>query len=450
VSAAEAAATSLVGFSRVNPDNIPVYFHASGPIVKEVSSALQKEYTMASTGVGFFEDEIEMLRNTVQNIIVHDRPVITSREAHAGTAIIVGSGPSVDSTMEVLRKHAESAFVIAAGTAVETLLTAGVRVDCCVILERGKEVSEVFDEVSQRLDMSSVTLVGSSTIQSDLERHFRAGIYFFRPGLNIVRGFATGTKSILYNCDPTVSNTAAALAHFLGFRSILLFGVDMGSVHEHRHHSSQTAYYTSDVLRDLDVKMPVSVLATFGGMARTNFIFNWARDRLEEFIESHPDTDVILIGEGARIKGTVPVLPEAADMLDAIYPIIPIDEDLREVPAIPYDRSYYNYDIRHLEDFTGRLHDIIQEFSWDTRHAMTEKVMTTLWKHSRRDPFQMIMRGSVTEMIWSALSLLSALDPEDRPQYAEGLRDALANAITMMEETIKSVLAEADEPAPNT
>jgi hypothetical protein len=425
-------------------DNIPVYFQHSSPEMEEVRRSLQTKYTNRLLGVGFFSDELEMIRASRANIMVHRRPLIARREAHDGTAIVVGSGPSLDHTIDALKALADRGFVIAAGTAVEPLLEAGIKVDCCVILERGPEVPDTFRDMAARVDLSNVAMIASSTVDPETEKYFGSAYYFFRPGLNVSTGFdADGTHTMRY-CDPTVSNTGVALGVYFGFRKFVLFGVDFGTADPDRHHNQNTAYYRSDEInRQLEedpIVMDETAVGAFGGLVRSNFVLNWSRMLMERCLAERTDILVLSASDGARIKGSVAVLPEAAQDLPLAFPVLvePYPKDV--LTSEEYDLKNYNYDLGHADEFHAMLHKAASGISWERRYEAANDFQRLLLLIRRQDPFKIVFRGTTSEMVWSFFSVLNRMTEEERGIYEPRLRDLMLNTLQTMKQEVTDLL----------
>ncbi|SDE00298.1 6-hydroxymethylpterin diphosphokinase MptE-like protein [Rhodospira trueperi] len=425
-------------------DNILVYFHHSNPATEGVRGSLQTKYTNRLLGVGFFSDELEMIRASRSNIMVHRRPLIARREAHDGTAIVVGSGPSLDHTIDALKDIADRGFVIAAGTAVEPLLEAGIKVDCCVILERGPEVPETFRDMAARVDLSNVAMIASSTVDPETEKYFGSAYYFFRPGMNTSSGFDPDGIHTMRHCDPTVSNTGVGLGLYFGFRKFILFGVDLGTADPDRHHNRNTAYYRSDEInRQLEedpIVMDETAVGAFGGLVRSNFVLNWSRMLMERCLAERTDSLVISVSDGARIKGSVAVLPEAVKGLSRAFPVLlnPYPEDV--LTPEEYDVANYNYNLGHAEEYHAMLHKAASEISWERRHEVANDFQRILLFIRRQDPFKIVFRGTTAEMVWSFFSVLNRMTDEERRTYEPRLREVMLNSLQTMKREVADLL----------
>jgi len=428
--------------SRMLPDNIPVYIHKDSITMKEFGRSLLDEFTASTYGVGFFRDEVIMLENSMVNILDHGRPLLQRQPAHQGTALVVGSGPSLDDTMETVRTLSETCFVIACGTAVEPLLSQGIRVDVCVILERGLMVKTVFDRIAERVDLSTVVMVASSTVNHEVERHFARSVYFFRPGLNVSEGFGGGkSHHVLQGCDPTVSNTGISVAEYLGFRRMILFGVDVGSVDKAKHHSNWSAYYVDKMIKDVGgVDFSAKTRGAFGGKVYTNWIFDWTRARLEDFATVFDQLFILNVSDGGMIPSVTPLMPANGPLLTQVFPVArPMDPPVTVLDE-PFDMMDYAYDPDEWDRYMNTLSAVCVDLSWANRQQIVMSLNNLLWADEATHPFQKLVRGSVTHMVSSAFSVLMRMETAQQQEHEPELRAAVLAGIASMQRELNELL----------
>ena len=112
---------------------------------------------------------------------------------------------------------------------------------------------------------------------------------------------------------PTCVNMALSMAAFLGFTDMALFGADCGIRPGSDDHAKDTVYQDIGVFQkegDTNDRYPVEVEGNFGGIARTNWIYDSCRLMLAEVIELRR-LNVANASDGAFIPGAVPRVPEA-------------------------------------------------------------------------------------------------------------------------------------------
>jgi hypothetical protein len=413
------------------PDNVLCYFHFVGPQQEQLWQLIRYEYNSLVSGLGFFDDEMGMFAHSMANILKNNGLTLkrSKKESRYSRAVIVGSGPSLDRSLEAMRPTFSESFVIASGTALEPLLDAGIRVDACVILERGKEVPDVFRDMSNRVDLHNIDVVASSTVAPDLRDLFRTIVYFFRPGLNVYAGFGADFDNTLSGCDPTVTNTALALASFLNFDQCLLVGVDMGSLAADSHHSEKTAYHTAGLEWS---KHNIPARASHGGMAFTQSVFHWARQSMENLIKAQSQRQIINCSDGVFIEHAVTVPPEVAGAIDQFYPCeakgMPDLEDFSQ----GYDVNRLQYDRQSFDELVVEVRAVLQDFAWETRTDMGRRLHALLWQSGNRSAVPMMIRGSLYLLIWHALSVLGRLDDDEREAANIVFRDGLLEALDYM------------------
>ncbi|KAA5603832.1 DUF115 domain-containing protein [Roseospira marina] len=440
--------------ARMLPDNIPVYLHKESAASTDFGRSLIEEFATSTFGVGFFRDEVIMLENSMVNILDHKRPLLRRQRAHAGTALVVGSGPSLDQSFETIRALSESCLVVACGSAVEPLLSQGIRVDVCVILERGQMVKTVFDGIASRVDLSSVVMVASSTINDQIEEHFARGVYFFRPGLNVAEGFGRGKHHVVQGCDPTVSNTGLSVAEYMGFRRMLLFGVDVGSLDQNKHHSDHTPYYVDKALKDQKIlDFPTKTTGSFGGPAHTTWVFEWTRARIEDFATVFDHLFILNVSDGVVIPSVTPVMPVNGALLTRVFPVGRPAEPPVTVEADPFDEDHYNYDPDECDRYMNAIAGACADLSWKTRQSVVMSLNNLLWTREASHPYQRLVRGSVTQMVASVFGVLMRMDDEQRRTHEPALRAAVLKGVEAMHTELSDLLRHgihaipADDPA---
>jgi len=426
--------------ARMMPDNIVLYLHGDSSRYLDLGRTVARDFRSAALGVGFFRDEIIMLESTTDNILERNRPLLKPQFVHNGTALVVGSGPSLDQYFDTVERLSHQCAVIACGTAVEPLLARGIRVDACVLLERGTALRPIYAAMAERVDLKSVPLVASSTVHPDLEQHFARGLYFFRPGLNVAIGFGWGSEHILHNCDPTVSNTGTALALFLGFRRLVLFGIDVGSVDQSRHHSAQSAYYTDEDLKKTGLALPYEVEASFGGPAYTSLVFDWTRYKLQQLLTVQTNAIVLNLSDGVRIGSAPPLKGRMGGFLEQVFPLADAGAEALVMEGEPYDKDKYNYDPEDLDHFIRNVRRAFGRLSWSRRRETLKSLNALLWVQLPTHPFQSILRGTLSQMVWSVMGTLARMSADERAEYEPLLRHALVAGLDDMHKELGDLI----------
>ena len=112
----------------ISLDGAYIYHHYSNSLFTQFADKFNKESQLLITGLGFFYDEQIMLRNTYSNLLSQDCRVYLRKETPPTQklpVIIVGCGPSLDKNIEDIKRNADKAVILSAGSALGPLLDAG-------------------------------------------------------------------------------------------------------------------------------------------------------------------------------------------------------------------------------------------------------------------------------------------------------------------------------------
>jgi hypothetical protein len=332
----------------------------------EARSKLHDAVQYAFVNRGFFEDEIKMMSNAVANFttarhwLIEGRPRLQRPE----TAVIVGAGPSLDESLETLHRIRDRIVLFSGGTALRPLLRSGLVPDFHCELENVPIVVDVLEEAGQYGDIGQIRLIASATVDPSVPPMFRESLFFFRDSVSSSMLLANGLQ-VLPGAAPTCVNTAMAAAISLGFTEIALFGTDCGMRVGGQDHASGTIYATGGIAKARN-HFPIEVEGNFGGIARTDWVYDACRRMLGEVIKVY-GLSPMNCSDGALIPGARPVVPEAVEV-DAP----PVDRDAlmsdlkRALIAFDPAEILRERDFAQMTDDTrdlyGELRQILAEF----------------------------------------------------------------------------------------
>ena len=221
-----------------------------------------------------------------------------------GSAIVCGSGPSLDNSLEAIKKLSENSLIISCASNYGTLRKAGIEVDILCLLERGDFMLEQYQSVVDQFGSGKTRLLASVTTPAGLQDLFHEPMVYFRPALTPLSIFADSPDQVLTNEGPQTINTGVALALAIGARQVILFGVDLGSVDSYSQRSA-------DAIGESPRTFDREVEANFGGKAFTNDLLLDGQLVLQELAKHHRNTDTMLLNasNGIMIDGWVPTQP---------------------------------------------------------------------------------------------------------------------------------------------
>lgn len=322
-------------FRQYNPaglDGATLFRHYHTSVTGEIERVFKAKVATALMGLGFFQDEVNMIGQTYKNLEHGKSRFVQAQPAQPGIpCMIVGNGPSLDDLLPTIRENADNAVIFACGSAITTLVENGITPDFWVMSERVREVLTMTEDLAEIFDTKKVTFIGSSTVFPGVTDYFDDYILFLRPGLSTAPIFKTRNDQVLIIPDPVAANSGLSAALHLGFREAYLMGVDVGSKFKDRGHAKGGFYERrGDYLNEL----PLSGPGNFGGTVWTTSILTWSRENLEKLMGPATGRTFYNLSDGALIKYATPLHHKAAKFHPPKIPKKEIVEQLTKNCAI--------------------------------------------------------------------------------------------------------------------
>ena len=286
-----------------------VFFFRPTPVFQAVAQSIDGLRVLCGQFNGWFSDEWVHYRNSIANLADTGggkRAVLTRfQDLNGGTpAIVVGSGPSLDDDIAHLRAVAGRSTVISCGTALEALLAAGITPDFHCELENVAAAAEIVRSVSQRFDLSGITLLASTTVSCALPALFERTLFFLREG--------DGTCVLLrehLDAQPLSGRTAVcsavSFAMHIGCRTIALLGVDLAYREGHHHAEGVSAYKSGEHGKGSGRQFGMfDTAGNFRTSVSSNGTWTFMRKGLEDLAaQANGRFRLVNCSDGARIGG---------------------------------------------------------------------------------------------------------------------------------------------------
>ena len=303
----------------VNPafvDGILFFRTYPSSLMSAAVDILIKDRDTIGTGLGFLEDEIDMVRNSYQNLVNFEGKHYKDTERMLSIPVfVVGGGPSIDKDLAYIRENQHRAIVISCGTALRVLLKNGIMPDFQMEMENVIATSEVMKILADEYDLSSITLIASSTVDPGACPFFSNTVFYFRSTLASYPLFYQGDDTRLSYATPTVTNLGLSFAQAIGCREFYLFGVDLGARDPNKHHSVDSFYEDGQLGFDAIINVPYA--ANFGGDVMTEMTYQWARQTMEMAIVAKTRGRLYFnCSDGCRIDNTTPRLSSTINLRD--------------------------------------------------------------------------------------------------------------------------------------
>ncbi len=385
-------------FRRDNPANFDgavVFRHYRTSITQGIERKTSESIRTAVMGLGFFQDEVNMLAQTYKNLEGGNARITKLLRASPGMPVfVIGNGPSLQGLLPFIKKHIDNVILISCGSSLEILLKNGISPDIWVMMERHDSVFRLTRETSEKFDISKIVFIGSTTVFPGLPDLFDETLFFYRSGLSPTPLFCTDKDQMPLLCDPMAANAGLAVAMHLGFRETYLLGVDVGSRVQDSGHTKGGWY---DRIEDHIKTLQLPLRGNFGGEIWTMPQLQWSKENIERLIKVSRGRKFYNVSDGALIEGATPLHPKAAKIGKSKKTKSMVMKEV--VEGCPqYDKP--TFDMRWENSAViDNLHEIKEKIistSENMKDFEFEKELSQILEpNSSRDPVAMILRGTL-------------------------------------------------------
>jgi len=409
-------------FRRHNPsglDGTILFKHYANSVFTEAERYLNEHLRTALMGLGFFQDDINMIAQTYKNLEDGNARLIRKLEKNDPQipAFIIGSGPSLTELLPFIKENQDKAVIFACGTSIDNLLNYGITPDFYAIAERGEDILIQARETSELYNVKNTYFIGSTSIFPGVSKLFKDAIFFFRPGLSCTPLFADSEQIALIP-DPLAANAGLSVALHLGFRDFYLCGVDMGSEYKTHGHAPGGWYDRHDVDPYKNFSLPAR--GNFGGAIWTMAELEWSRQSMETLISASPARNYSNLGTGALIKGATPRhqktinLPDPKQQKKEI--INHIIESCNRLTVEEFDKKWQaTAIIDNLFDFSKQLKDATKIEPDPNGFLFAKRTNEILKPIESENALAMLLRGTIfTTLIINNFYSNRLMDPAER------------------------------------
>ncbi len=321
------------------------YQHYPSDEVNESIKQFFDNYYQLHLGFGFYNDAITGLSHAIHNIEQKAEFIFPHQGMHQKLrdypVFVVANGPSLDNAIEMIKSFEDQVIIIAAGTALQSLVKAGIKPDFHVLVERTKGTYDAqidFLEVSD--DYTDLNLLAVDVMYPDVLPMYKwAGIG--RKGPEAASAFLAVQTIMKYGrpvlelpfCAPLVANTALAYAVAFGFGDVYLLGVDNGYHMTGETHSKLSIYH-DDKMKSLgyaavsgaDHKLP----GNLGQDVMATNLMCMAKINMEKVIGLVPHINFFNVGHGAKLEGATAIKDDGVILSTQSYDKEALVEEIKD------------------------------------------------------------------------------------------------------------------------
>lgn len=411
----------------------------------------QRIFEMHS-GYGFYNDATTAIAHTVKNAqtgMSLFKQAAGKNNPYADSPVyVVGNGPSLDESLDFIRETQNDSIIIAAGSALQTLLKNNIKPDFHALIERPKNTYDALlaslpAEAYKDINLLTMNLiypdvvdlynwVGMAVKGIDAGGDLLKYIYFDKTGKNL---------NFLPFCNPMVSNTALSYALYMGFKQVYLFGVDNGYMPDGRHHASSSEYYSGAFKKWKPQNANHRLPGNLGGEVNAPAILAMSCRQMERILgrPAFEKVECYNVGDGALIRHALPlkaehVLPEPlrgdkTDVIDyikhSLFEPFQLTDGVEEYVALEY-----------YDNMCGHLIDICNEAINSREEALDNLRRQSRYLNSHRyskySHLQYVIDGEMLYFHCPMITLLFNSNDEEKCLFH--FKEAMKTWVAFLEE----------------
>jgi len=190
-------------------------------------------------------DELMMLKHTLANMKNDSAGFLRKiNNSNTDQFIVIGSGPSLDDSIEAIKLLQGSCLIVSAGSSMGTLLKHDIEPDFHVHVERGGDghATDLYKKMlaeNNRKTFQGIVGVAPTSIEPTLLSLYNHSVLYARQGQSPISVWPWLKDSILLHEGPQCVSAAFAFVLHLQPREVYLFGCDLGSSSPAKLRSSQ-------------------------------------------------------------------------------------------------------------------------------------------------------------------------------------------------------------------
>lgn len=342
----DTALVSLPAYDRVDPQRKQQFF--------EDALAAVQHFEMSAVTSAFYG--IQLYQNRLYNLsyLLNTPSIRNMKDRLKGhTAVVVGSGPSLEKDIENLRKIRDHAFIIAAGTAAQSLLHFGIKPHLVVSLDFGESNDTAF----KHLDLDDVPFLYSPQLKyTIMEGKRKPMLLMLENDYTSIHMLGLDKEEPLFTSStPSVTGPAIEAAIYMGCEQIVLTGQDLSYPTESVY-AVGTIHVTEDESKSAIASSKLLVENVQGGMNRTNNAMQVTLNEIGKLLGKYPMIRFINSSQlGAKIENTeYQPLDEVMKQLADVHVASELLAEAMAAHLRPFDEA-------HKAAITKRLLDMPQQ-----------------------------------------------------------------------------------------
>ncbi|ALS26097.1 SAM-dependent methyltransferase [Paenibacillus sp. 32O-W] len=291
------------GFSFLVTPAYQRYYHAQLSAFRETAEKTIRNYHSNFATFNYFQEEWP--QNIIRNFpyAIRTPDIRELKDQCSGIpALIVGSGPSLEADIEMIKSLQNRCMIIAAGTSVQALTHHGITPDLVVSVDGGLVNYNAFEHI----DLEQIPLLYSSVVHYKIVEKPRKSSLYVKIDLDTMANylFPEEENRPVFISTASVTGTAIQAANYLGCSPVLFTGQDLSYPND-SYYAAGVEHITKEIREKTVADATEEVINVSGGVNKSTKKMNHTRQDIEDLIRLTPGQTYINCSRyGAVIKGT--------------------------------------------------------------------------------------------------------------------------------------------------
>lgn len=261
---------------------------------------------------GCYEDQFNGFKNSLKNVLKNNKFYNNKSMSNDLPIFLIGSGPSLDSSIDYLKQHHKEVIIISSGSSISVLIKHNIIPDIHLLQER-YDNSELLLKYADRDTYKKIICIKLNVVSTEADSLYKA-VYTFQkandPGSTLL---PPEQYPHSHNTTPTVTNLGVFLCSILNPKEVFLFGLDYGSSASFSSRHSKDAlvlikdHEDGEIVEYQDAVADNLTLTTDSVDSEkvfTDETFLYSKQVSEIVIEKSKHIQWVNVGSGAKIVGT--------------------------------------------------------------------------------------------------------------------------------------------------
>ncbi|WPP42025.1 6-hydroxymethylpterin diphosphokinase MptE-like protein [Paenibacillus hunanensis] len=323
------------------------------------------------------------------------------------TAVVVGSGPSLQQDIEWLQRMKPHALIIAAGSSIQVLAKHGIEPHLTVVMDGGEINTTIFNNPET---LVAPLLITSTAYHGINPQHEGQTIYSVLRN-DFVSQYCIDKPKEAFLIEPTstVTGTAMQAAIALGAKRIIMMGQDLSFPNNQFYAEGVNHAYLPYLQMKVDeaVSNQLRVENVHGSLNTTTASFMFMKEGLEELIASCPNVQFInSTRNGAKIAGSI-FMPT-----EDVWPLL--ENESMEEAAIRnlINNQKVSVQSQNIVEIRERITDTVKDFGVVKQELQAlKKLLAKAQDLSRSKPLKAQQVTEQIELAWTKIVNRSWFEP---------------------------------------